>query len=350
MTESFEQKKLYLKVKRYICQQIYNDVYADGDYIPSERKLAEDLGVSRVTVRKALDLLEEEQIIDRQQGSGTRVALYYGPRNREMDVITIVAPAENYFFSRFMGAFQTEAEKCGSLVMYKQAANGSSLSDCLFKIYEKGFRNVVIWPEDLEICPHELKKLTGLGMNLVFFDSPLENPYADCVCIDNKHAIRSLHEILKIAGCRKIAYVGWEQMRIGNIAAREKFFRELEPDGRICRIPWKYSDRYVRFPDRMMEEIMNELEGADGVLYSIGEFGAVLEKYFRSKGVKRHAVMFDRCPEADDLGIYSLEQDFESMTKRILSCLAERNSINNAPEPQVYFVDGKGKESSRFGF
>lgn len=93
-----EEKSLYRDVKNKICRMIYKDIYKDGENIPSERKLAENLGVSRVTVRKALKLLEEEHIIERIQGSGTRVALKYGARTGRMDIITLVAPAQNTFF------------------------------------------------------------------------------------------------------------------------------------------------------------------------------------------------------------------------------------------------------------
>ena len=54
-----EEQNLYEYVKKKICRMIYEDIYRDGDLIPPERKLSEELGVSRVTVRKALKLLEE---------------------------------------------------------------------------------------------------------------------------------------------------------------------------------------------------------------------------------------------------------------------------------------------------
>ena len=43
----------YLELKNKICYQIYNGVYEDGERIPSERQLAADYDVSRITVRKA---------------------------------------------------------------------------------------------------------------------------------------------------------------------------------------------------------------------------------------------------------------------------------------------------------
>ncbi|MGX9294766.1 GntR family transcriptional regulator [Tsukamurella paurometabola] len=45
-----------------------------GDTLPAERRLAEDLGVSRTTLRKALAELSAEGVLRREHGSGTYVA------------------------------------------------------------------------------------------------------------------------------------------------------------------------------------------------------------------------------------------------------------------------------------
>ena len=46
--------------------------------LPPERQMAEGLALSRVTVSKAMKLLEEKGLISRQQGVGTRVAMRIG--------------------------------------------------------------------------------------------------------------------------------------------------------------------------------------------------------------------------------------------------------------------------------
>ncbi len=60
------------QVKAHIKEQIVNDEFEDGR-IPPEASLAEDLGVSRTTVRDALGKLEHEGAIYRKQGAGTFV-------------------------------------------------------------------------------------------------------------------------------------------------------------------------------------------------------------------------------------------------------------------------------------
>ncbi len=60
------------QVKAHIKQQILNNAYED-DRVPPEMELANDLGVSRTTVRDALSRLENEGVIYRKQGAGTFV-------------------------------------------------------------------------------------------------------------------------------------------------------------------------------------------------------------------------------------------------------------------------------------
>ncbi len=60
------------QVKTNIKERIVNDEFDEGR-IPPETELANDLGVSRTTVRDALSRLENEGAIFRRQGAGTFV-------------------------------------------------------------------------------------------------------------------------------------------------------------------------------------------------------------------------------------------------------------------------------------
>jgi len=62
---------LYHRVFLTLREQIINGVYDWQKPMPGEVQLAEDLGVARATVRRALDLLEGEGLVVRKQGAGT---------------------------------------------------------------------------------------------------------------------------------------------------------------------------------------------------------------------------------------------------------------------------------------
>ncbi|TQI82294.1 GntR family transcriptional regulator [Serratia fonticola] len=68
----------YIQLATTIEIAIKKHVLAVGDFLPPERMMAEALDLSRVTVSKAMKLLEEKALVSRQQGIGTRVAMHIG--------------------------------------------------------------------------------------------------------------------------------------------------------------------------------------------------------------------------------------------------------------------------------
>lgn len=65
---------LYEQVKRHILERIRGGVWASGVRVPSENELVQTLGVSRMTVHRALRELSSQGLISRVQGVGTFVA------------------------------------------------------------------------------------------------------------------------------------------------------------------------------------------------------------------------------------------------------------------------------------
>jgi len=64
---------LYARIHDVIARHIREKSPPQGSRLPSEAQLAEHFGVSIVTMRTALQLLEEDGLVDRQQGTGTFV-------------------------------------------------------------------------------------------------------------------------------------------------------------------------------------------------------------------------------------------------------------------------------------
>ncbi len=64
---------LYSQVADLLRQRLYDLEWAPGRPIPTEHQLSKEIGVSIGTIRKALEALEEENLIVRRQGRGTFV-------------------------------------------------------------------------------------------------------------------------------------------------------------------------------------------------------------------------------------------------------------------------------------
>src|SRR5579875_524683 len=74
-----ERLPLYQRLRDDIASKIAHQVWRPGDLIPTEAELASRHGVAVGTVRKAIDVLVGDGLLDRQQGRGTFV------RRRELD-------------------------------------------------------------------------------------------------------------------------------------------------------------------------------------------------------------------------------------------------------------------------
>ncbi len=68
---------LYNQIAESLLNQIESGALAPGTRLPPERELSETLGVNRMTLRQALQVLENQGLLVRRQGNGTFVA---GPK------------------------------------------------------------------------------------------------------------------------------------------------------------------------------------------------------------------------------------------------------------------------------
>ena len=73
MSVKSDSRHLYLRVIDHIKEKIKDGAYKERQKLPSEFDLAKELGVSRATLREALRILEEENVVIRRHGVGTFV-------------------------------------------------------------------------------------------------------------------------------------------------------------------------------------------------------------------------------------------------------------------------------------
>ena len=64
---------LYIKFAETVKNAVRSGVLEHGNILPGERDLSQLTGVSRITVRKAMQSLEEEGVVTRSRGYGTQI-------------------------------------------------------------------------------------------------------------------------------------------------------------------------------------------------------------------------------------------------------------------------------------
>lgn len=87
LPEGGKARRVYLLLRDEIAQGIH----VAGGFLPGETRLADAFDVSRVTVRRALDALEGDGLIERRAGSGTLVRTRNtGPAAMSADITTLI--------------------------------------------------------------------------------------------------------------------------------------------------------------------------------------------------------------------------------------------------------------------
>jgi GntR family transcriptional regulator len=74
VTETPGYRPLYRQVYDIVVGKVVKGTWRPGESLPSEHNLARELGVSQGTVRKVLDALTAEKLLERRQGKGTYIA------------------------------------------------------------------------------------------------------------------------------------------------------------------------------------------------------------------------------------------------------------------------------------
>lgn len=82
-------KQLYYQLYSQLFQSIYSGQYKIGDILPTENSLAENLHVSRTTVRNAMEMLVQEGMVKRQRGKGS-IVISNTPKSALSHVVSYV--------------------------------------------------------------------------------------------------------------------------------------------------------------------------------------------------------------------------------------------------------------------
>ncbi len=191
---------LYLQVKEKILVDLRNGRYKAGSFLKTEAALCEEHGVSRITVRKAMDELVQEGWIERRSGMGTIVRRREGERILSAGTIGLVIPnLRSMFMQEILKGIESCCRTRGDLLAL-------SLSDgdpeeeisCINHLIQAGIRKLLVLPCDESRLEDTVSDLELNGIHLVLIDRSLEIPYPHSyVGSDNSGgayaAVRHLH-------------------------------------------------------------------------------------------------------------------------------------------------------------
>ena len=237
-------KPLYLK----LAEDLRSAVLARGDEdlrLPTEADLCRRHGVSRITVRKALDILTSEGLIERTPGRGTFVRRDEDaePRTARGLVVAInvsaVPSVMNFLSLQVLGASDFR-EQHGAHISVKRNPHGEAVTEELLRnCLTNGVRGFLCFSHSDETARCLSAAAQRLRMPMVLTNTRMDDADLDYVTSDNFTGGRMAADYLLDLGHREIASV----YTANDVSSRDRWEgferRVREVGGRItCFAPW----------------------------------------------------------------------------------------------------------------
>ena len=246
MTEPLlSRKPLYVQLAERLRGRIRSGEFADGR-LSSYRSIMKEMGVALVTVRRALDTLEAEGLIERIQGSGTYIRGQRGQSSRRRKRTRMICyvsgtgteASVGNFFSRMMRAAQAEAEKAGYSQVFAASRDdgiplaierGQADGILLGGTYDGGYPVGEFPPNAAEVNDQFVARLAAYGVPVVALSNHTAHASAHRVFADYPGIMRKALGLLASFGHKHIGFVSGPTVWPG-FGKRLRAFREISAE------------------------------------------------------------------------------------------------------------------------
>lgn len=214
---------MYLKIYDDLISKIQNGVFLPGSQIPTENELCEQYAVSRITAKKALDLLSDEGYIERVQGKGsflkTADSLEAAP-SHPTKVIACVLTEFYAFSNRLLHSIEHSVSSKGdNLILKTTRGNSETEKEFIHKLMGQvdGF---IIMPAQDQFFSEEILKLVVEKVPFVMVDRLLKGIPTVSVCTNNVKASEALISYLLKSGKKNIGIIAPNTLDTSSVSDR----------------------------------------------------------------------------------------------------------------------------------
>lgn len=184
---------LYIQIYNDLLKDIKNGKFVSGDKIPSEKELTEQFGVSRITVKKALEKLSLEDYISRMRGKGSFVSKNINQNANEKQhpmkgklIGVVFDNIADTYGTGILNGIEKESLKNGYFIVPRRSFDIISEEDrAIDELLELGVEGLIIEPVHGEYYSTKILRLILDGFPVVFIDRELRGVQSSVVCSDN---------------------------------------------------------------------------------------------------------------------------------------------------------------------
>lgn len=314
--------------KEIMYERIYSDLfmaikegkYLVGDRVPSEKELSKIYGVSRITSKRALELLAEKGIITRSPGKGSFVAklenitenndekkiLLEEKTGKKFPMIGVIFDTfSNDFGSEMLKGIERECHKYGYYMVF-QCSYGSieKEDEAIRATLAMGVSGLIFMCAQGEVYNTSILRLLLQEYPMVLVDRQMKGIPIPCVKTDNYKASKELTDILIKKGHQKLCFISHSSLDTPTITERYNGFQDSivqydNVQGKSAQIfgyqtiPEEQQEEYRDIHLNEVKKIVKQQQDCTAFFAAEYRIGIMLKKALKELQLEKEIVAFD---------------------------------------------------------
>ena len=203
---------LYLEVYEKLREAIHAGTYGVGDRLPAEAELTKQLGVSAITLKRAMDLLRDDGYITRRPRLGTVVVSETATnpaqgRGPAPLIGCVLTDFDDTFGTRVLAGLLDSSSTAANLVIKRSLGNGEAEGDLVRALVADGVQGLILEPSSSQYVPPAVLELITQSFPVAILDRVFDGVPVSSVCSDNVSAGRQAADVLFASGYDHIGLV-----------------------------------------------------------------------------------------------------------------------------------------------
>ncbi|MGW6196449.1 GntR family transcriptional regulator [Kribbella sp. NPDC055110] len=228
---------LYERICAHVLEQLRRGALRPGDRVPSEMELAAQFAVSRITSKRALEVLREAGLVERIRGKGTFVVrrlpdltdltlpLRSNPRRDARSIAYIVPSMSEAFGLDLLNTIEERCAENGAHLVVRRTHGRQTDEEKAVDSLVATVDGLIVFPVYGDFYNASLLRQVLDGFPVVLVDRHLSGIPVSAVLTDNVAAARALTERLLDQGHEHIAFVSPPPVNTSSIEDRLEGFR-----------------------------------------------------------------------------------------------------------------------------
>jgi DNA-binding LacI/PurR family transcriptional regulator len=365
---------LYEQLYQYIVGEIKDGKLKNGDRVPSEKDLAAQFKVSRITSKKALEKLEQARLIERSRGKGSFVAKVLPDLTRlegagensteesaeesNWGLLGLILP--DFSAAYGLDLIKSIESRCSALkyhlVIKQTLGSHQEEGQAIKSLLQLGVEGLMIWPVHGEYYNAALLRLVLDEFPLVLVDRYLKGIPASAVYTNNKKAAQQLTEYLLDQGHEHIAFISPPAENTSSLEERSQGFMaafsarglSLNPNylvtSLLSTLPGSFNQEKVQADANLVRDFLSQNPQITAVIACEYNVALIVSKAVKSlaAGASQNYTIacFDYPEDPFDDPLYThIKQDEYGMGQKAVDFLAAQ--LASEPVPLHTILDFK---------